>query len=198
MYCGDPTAENEAAQLDNEFLETEQFRLTLSGDLNIVLGRKGSGKSAIFIQARDKVRSNRNNVVVDLAPEGFQLIKLKEFVLEQLSLGTRKELIAAFWEYISGSKSHTNCSKRTRGGPATIDVSAQYERLQSAYRQRAEGYGDFAERLSSLTDRIIARYRSSQEGPQAGPRSSRTLEIVYGSEIRSIRDQIMEYLKLKG
>lgn len=71
----------------------------MSGDLNIILDRKGSGKSAIFIQARNKVRSNRNNVVVDLAPEGFQPIKLKEFVLEQLSLGTRKELIAEFWEY---------------------------------------------------------------------------------------------------
>jgi hypothetical protein len=71
--------------------------------------------------------------------------------------------------------------------------------LQTAYRQRAEGYGDFAERLSSLTDRIIARYRSSQEGGSTpGLASSRTLEIVYGSEIRSIRDQILEYLKLKG
>jgi len=200
VYCGDPTAENEAAQLDNYFLETEQFRRTMSGDLNIILGRKGSGKSAIFIQARNKVRSNRNNVVVDLAPEGFQLIKLKEFVLEQLSLGTRKELIAAFWEYIIwleiAYKLLEKDEKRVRNDSRLL---AQYDRLQAAYRQRAEGYGDFAERLSSLTDRIIERYRSSQEGASApGLASSRTLEIVYGSEIRSIRDQILEYLKLKG
>ena len=68
----------EATQLDTYFLETEQFRLTLTGDLNIILGRKGSGKTAIFLQARNKVRANKNNIVVDLAPEGFQLIKLKE------------------------------------------------------------------------------------------------------------------------
>jgi hypothetical protein len=45
VYCGDPAAENEATQLDAYFLETEQFRLTLTGDLNIILGRKGSGKT---------------------------------------------------------------------------------------------------------------------------------------------------------
>jgi hypothetical protein len=100
VYCGNPTAEDEAPQLDTYFVETEQFRLTLSGDLNIILGRKGSGKTAIFLQARNKVRADRNNVVVDLAPEGFQLIRLKELILDQLSHGTRKEFIAAYWEYI--------------------------------------------------------------------------------------------------
>jgi hypothetical protein len=77
VYCGDPAAENEATQLDTYFLETEQFRLTLNGDLNIILGRKGSGKTAIFLQARNKIRADRDNIVVDLAPEGFQLLKLR-------------------------------------------------------------------------------------------------------------------------
>ena len=80
VHCGDPAAENEATQLDNYFLETEQFRLTLNGGLNIILGRKGSGKTAIFIQTRNRMRANRNNIVVDLAPEGFQLIKIEEFL----------------------------------------------------------------------------------------------------------------------
>jgi hypothetical protein len=80
VYCGDPAAENEATQLDTYFLETEQFRLTLNGDLNIILGRKGSGKTAIFLQARNKIRADRDNIVVDLAPEGFQLLKLRELI----------------------------------------------------------------------------------------------------------------------
>jgi hypothetical protein len=80
VYCGDPAAENEATQLDTYFLETEQFRLTLNGDLNIILGRKGSGKTAIFLQARNKIRADKDNIVVDLAPEGFQLLKLRELI----------------------------------------------------------------------------------------------------------------------
>ena len=98
FYCGDPAAENEATQLDMYFVETEQFRLTKNGDLNIILGRKGSGKTAIFLQARNKIRADKDNIVVDLAPEGFQLVKLRELIFDQLSRGTRKEFIAAYWE----------------------------------------------------------------------------------------------------
>ena len=72
----------------------------MAGDLNIVLGRKGSGKTAVFLQARDRTREDRSNIVVDLQPEGYQLLKLKEFIVEELSHGTRKEFLASFWEYI--------------------------------------------------------------------------------------------------
>jgi hypothetical protein len=53
VSCGDPTAENEAATLSEYFLQTEQYRLAYRGELNVILGRKGSGKSAIFLQVRD-------------------------------------------------------------------------------------------------------------------------------------------------
>ena len=198
VHCGDPAAENEAAQLDNYFLETEQFRLTLSGELNILLGRKGSGKSAIFLQARDKTRADKNNIVVDLAPEGFQLIKLKEFVIDQLGHGTRKEFIAAFWEYIVwleiAYKILEKDAKRVRFDGRLIEP---YERLEAAYRLRVEGSGDFSERLSGLTDRIVSRYLSTTE-ESADLSSSKVLEIVYGSEIRAMRDEVLRYLKLKG
>jgi hypothetical protein len=147
------------------------------------------------------VRANKNNVVVDLAPEGFQLIKIKEFVLKQLTHGTRKELIAAFWEYIIwleiAYKLLEKDEHRLRHDSRLI---APYERLDAAYKQRAEGYGDFSERLASLTDRIVSRYleKSSSEDGQGDLASSKTLEIVYGSEIRPMRDEVLTYLKLKG
>ena len=200
VHCGDPAAENEAAQLDGYFLETEQFRLTLAGELNIILGRKGSGKSAIFLQVRDKTRSNKNNIVVDLAPEGFQLIKLKEFVIEQLGHGTRKEFIAAFWEYIVwleiAYKLLEKDSKRVRFDSRLIEP---YERLEAAYKKRVEGSGDFSERLSGLTERIVSRYLSTTQGEEeVDLSSSKVLEIVYGSEIRVMRDEVLRYLRLKG
>ena len=39
-------------------------------------------------------------IVVDLKPEGYQLIKLKEEVLDYLSEGAKAHLITAFWEYL--------------------------------------------------------------------------------------------------
>jgi hypothetical protein len=200
VHCGDPAAENEATQLDTYFLETEQFRLTLNGELNIILGRKGSGKTAIFIQVRDKIRTDKNNIVIDLAPEGFQLIKLKEFILRQLSHGTRKEFLAAFWEYIVwleiAYKLLEKDERRVRYDSRLIEP---FTRLEAAYKQRVDGSGDFAVRLSDLTARILERYYATVSlDEQSEIVSAKTLEIVYGSEIRPMRDEVMRYLRLKG
>ena len=200
VHCGDPAAENEADHLDDYFLETEQFRLTLSGELNIILGRKGSGKTAIFIQARNKIRADRNNIVIDLAREGFQLVKLKEFILKQLSHGTRKEFIAAFWEFIVWLEiAYKLLEKDERRAKRDSQLLEQYTRLEAAYTQRVSGTGDFAVRLSDLTERILERYNATRDdGADADQVSSRTLEIVYGSEIRPMREEVLRYLKLKG
>ena len=199
VYCGDPAAENEATQLDEYFLSTEQYRLTLNGELNILLGRKGTGKTAIFLQVRDKIRADRRNIVLDLQPVGFQLVKLKEFVITQLSYGTRKEFIAAFWEYIVWLEiAYKLLEKDAPRVRVDSRLFAAYDRLNAAYKQRVEGSGDFSERLTRLTDLIIGRYEASQAAGQEQLPSSKLLEIVYGTEIHNMRDEVMSYLKLKG
>jgi hypothetical protein len=100
LSIGDPRAENEMPTLGLYYLKTDQFERTVRGEANLVVGRKGSGKTALFIQVRDKIRYDKRNVVVDLKPEGYQLIKLKEDILTYLSAGARQHLITAFWEYL--------------------------------------------------------------------------------------------------
>jgi len=200
VYCGNPVAESEAEHLDDYFVETEQFRLTLKGELNIVLGRKGTGKTAIFQQVRDKLRADKKNIVIDLQPAWFQLVKLKEFIIQQLTYGTRKEFIAAFWEYIIwlevAYKLLEKDAQRVRFDSRLLNT---YMALQEAYQKRVEGSGDFSERLKSLTDRIIARYEVARAAASADLQSSKIiLEIVYGIEIRELRDEVTNYLKIKG
>jgi hypothetical protein len=59
VSCGDPTAENEATGFSEYFLETEGYQRALNGDANILIGRKGSGKTAVFLQVRDRTRANK-------------------------------------------------------------------------------------------------------------------------------------------
>jgi hypothetical protein len=100
LSIGDPRAENEMNTLDRYYLKIDQFDRAMNGEVNLVVGRKGSGKTALFIRLRDKIRSDRRNIVLDLKPEGYQLIRMKEDILEFLSEGARQHLIIAFWEYL--------------------------------------------------------------------------------------------------
>lgn len=200
ISCGDPAAENEMVQLGKYFLETQQFRKTLNGESNIITGRKGSGKSAIFLQTRNIVRSNRDNIVVDLAPQGFQLIRLKEFVTDRLNLGARKEFISAFWEYIVWLELASKLlEKDEKKAVHNHQIAIKYEKLKKCYISRVEGAGDFSQRLLALTERIMGRFAERTEA--ANPTelvSSEILEVVYGSEISELKSIVIDYLLNKG
>ena len=200
IHCGDPAAENEQEQLADYFLETEEFKRTYRFDANIVTGRKGSGKSAIFLQVRDRVRMDKRNVVIDLNPEGYQLIKLKEIVLELQSRGTRKEFVAAFWQYVLWLEiAYKILEKDERvAQPNAGNLALRYERLQNAFTSPVDtGIGDFSERLRLLTDTIQDRFKGGGTKGQALV-SSAVLQLVYRFSIATLRDEVLSYLKIKG
>jgi len=202
ISCGDPTAENEAAGLSEYFLETEAYQRALNGAANILVGRKGSGKTAVFLQVRDRSRADKENIVIDLIPDGYQLIKMKEFILDQLGLGSRKEVIAAFWQYVLWleiaykllEKDHQRAYRDPR-------LLKEYKKLEELFRSRVDtGAGDFSERLRLLSTNIIDRFEKAKK-PGANSKqldSSGVIEIIYGQDIHQLRESVLGYLRLKG
>ncbi len=201
LSCGDPVAENEASTLADHFLQTDAYTRTLNGEANLLVGRKGSGKSAVFLQVRDRSRANRDNIVVDLTPEGHQLIKMKEFILDRLSFGSRKEVIAAFWEYVLwleiAYKLLEKDEVRSLRDPRLLEG---YKNLKSLFEARVDtGTGDFSERLRRLSDNVVDRFRKSDiEGDVEQLASSKVLEVIYGQDLRDLREGVLAYLRVKG
>lgn len=198
---GEPVAENEQSSLSSFFLETEAFSRARDGQTNVLIGRKGSGKSAIFLQVRDIIRSHKQNIVIDLMPEGYSLIKLKEFILEHVSYGTKKEIISAFWQYIVWLEiAYKLLEKDATKAKYDYDTMIRYQNLEQAFLARVDtGKGDFSERLQKLAENIISRFASERVSSVDGQiSSSKVLEIIYGYGIRDIRDQILGYLNHKG
>jgi hypothetical protein len=160
LRIGDPTAENEMATLSGYYLQTDEYQRALQGSVNLAVGRKGSGKTALFIQLRDKIRRDRRNVVVDLRPEGYQLIKLKEDILAYLSEGSRQHLITAFWEYlILLEVSYKLLEKDQYTYKHNHEIRELYLELQATYKvEDFSVEGDFSERLLVLSRRISDEY----------------------------------------
>lgn len=100
LSIGDSVAENEFQTLGEYYLRTDQYKRAAREEVNMVVGRKGTGKTALFSQLRNEKRANVRNIVVDLEPEGYQLIRLKEDVLDYLAEGARTHLITALFEYL--------------------------------------------------------------------------------------------------
>lgn len=197
---GASAAENEFRELAGYYLDTDQFQRAMRGEVRLVVGRKGSGKTAVFAQVRDRTRQNTKNVVMDLRPDGYQLIKFKEMVLKYLGKGALEHTVTAFWEYLLLLEiCHKVLQKDFHMHTRDRRLWEPYRRLAGLYQtDQYVAEGDFSERLSSLLQHITDDYQSKY-----GAEGERTLsqqeitELLYRHDVSELRERIVEYLRLK-
>ncbi len=201
LKLGASSAENEFQELGNYYLETDEFRQVLRGEIQIVKGRKGSGKTALFFQLRDRLRSNKKNVILDLMPEGFQLRKFKEQVLDYLEQGTQEHTVTAFWEYLLLLEI---CQKLLRDDKLRHlndhNIFMLYRNLEAIYRtDEYIAEGDFAERMLKLTKRIAEDFDKYKETSAGSARLNNEVitELIFKHDIHKLREELSKYLTQK-
>lgn len=78
---GDTTAENDGAMLSAAFVPTADFRsLIESDDRTVVVGRRGTGKSALFIQLQQYWRRDKTVIVLPFSPEDSEIIGFRSLL----------------------------------------------------------------------------------------------------------------------
>jgi len=200
IVLGDPMAENEFKTLALYYVKTDEYGRALRGEVNLVVGRKGTGKTALFFQVRDRVRRDRRNVVIDLKPEGYQLQKLKENVLDYLSEGAKSHLITAFWEYLLMLEICRRILEMDRQRHRfDHSVYEKYRRLARLYdAERNVGQGDFSERLLVLSSQISDAYlREHGTTEQQRLTADDVTNLLHASSIRELKSELAEYLAYK-
>lgn len=200
LSFGDPTAENEMETLGTYYMQTDHYRRALNGEVNLVVGRKGSGKTALFLQLRDRIRADKRNIMVDLKPDGYQLIKLKEDLLTALTEGARQHLLTAFWEYLLLLEvTHKVLQKDATVYKHNHELHELYLELDAAYRATDfSAEGDFSERLLTLSARISGEYSMRDGGKQKQTlRSDEVTSLLYVHDLRQLRERLSKYLEHK-
>lgn len=186
--------------LGSYYLKTEAYLKAERGDANLVVGRKGTGKSAVFLQLRDQYRNRTGTLVLDLKPEGYQLVRFKEEVLAFLKDGTLQHIVMAFWEYVILLEI---CYKILEDDAQLhIRDHKLYEPYQDLSRKyRVTGFhteGDFSERLGWLMDHISQDYQAEFSDAQDVTLSPHKItELIHVHDIRDLRDALLAYLRLK-
>ena len=192
LYLGSSSAENELRDLGDYYLEIDAYQRATRGDARIVVGRKGSGKTALFAQLRDKVRGPAANVVLDLRPEGYKLLKFKQDVLDLLEQGTVEHTITAFWEYLLYLEiCRKILEKDDRRHTRDTRLFEPYRRLARLYE--ADEYvaeGDFSERISTLLQRIRQGFNAMYDTTGVRRLSEAQLtELLYQHDVARLRQR---------
>lgn len=201
LQLGDSVAENEFSTLYEYYLRTDQFHRASRGEANLVVGRKGAGKTALFSQVRDSKRVNKDNIVVDLKPEGYQLIRLKEDVLDYLAEGAKTHLITALFEYVFYLEIcykilEKDASRHLRDNK----LYQSYVELQEQYYSGDVSEGDFSERLVGVAQTLINTFKTKYGQEETDQRLTATqiTELLYKHNIREIKAKLSDYLKFKN
>ena len=189
---GDIAAENESPGLREYFVPTGQSSQARRGHARLVVGRKGSGKTAVFYDVKTAVEPRRNSIVLDLMPEGHQFLRLKELVLSRLTEGPREHAMVAFWNYVLLIEVARKTLRADRmAAYRDSAVLERYERLQSLCDSLEGGVSeDFSQRLLSLVNRLggIAQDTGGHL------LSDRVTEYLFSSEIRALAAAIKDYV----
>jgi len=204
LFLGQSAAENEMISLRNYFLQTEEFNRVSNGDVNLVAGRKGSGKTALFFQTRNRIRNDKRNIVLDLNPEGFQLQKFKDLVLQHLAAGTKEHTVTAFWEYLFFLElAYKLLEKDHNVYQNDHHIRDNYNKVMALYyTDNFSVEGDFAERMLKLTQNIADVFEGRLKGGASTAEHKQLTrpqitEFLYLHNLKELRDAVIEYLKLK-
>jgi hypothetical protein len=78
---GDTTAENDSAMLREAFVATADFRsLIESDDRTVVVGRRGTGKSALYIALNKHWAADKKAIVIPFSPEDSDVIGFRSLL----------------------------------------------------------------------------------------------------------------------
>jgi hypothetical protein len=197
---GASAAENEYRDLYEYYVETDGYLRARRGEARLVVGRKGSGKTAVFYQIRDNAQRGNKSVILDLKPEGYKLVKLKDTVLRLLDAGSFEHTITAFWEYLLWVEIGNGILELDR------TLHQTDHRLFEPYLNLERLYGSddstlsrsFSERLAGLVDRVAARYQDRYgDGNNVSLTDAQVTEIIHDQDIVLLKTTIDRYLKFK-
>ncbi|MCD4777265.1 MAG: hypothetical protein K8S15_14600 [Candidatus Aegiribacteria sp.] len=194
---GDTAAENEIRMLDQYFVSTPQYQQAKLGHARLVVGRKGSGKTAIFYTVRHYLANDRSIFTLDLKPEGHSFTKLRETVTNQMSEGVQLHTLTSFWNYLLlleiAKKLLDKEIEKAWRDPGTL---RRYEEFKKEYLKHSLIIeGDFSERIMALVNRVIDEYpEDSQDLIDTG----KITQMIYKHEVSTITKLIGERLKSIG
>lgn len=117
LGIGCEVAEREKDGLQNYFIETASYFAALNQKKSILVGRKGSGKSAIYIKIQQELAHDKLNYIIDLKPESDEL--LEDVQMSKLfdSPVSKKSFFVSVWKLVIFSKLIYSIYRRIKSKP---------------------------------------------------------------------------------
>lgn len=140
INIGNSVAENEEHELFEYYIETGQYHRALTSKQSIIVGNKGSGKTACFYQVRNYLKKNNpKNLICEIKPSDY---KLERFLgsLKRLEKGDGLigHVLENVWKTIIYSSIIDTLYKEIEARPKYIELKTEEKQLVEFVIKHAE------------------------------------------------------------
>ena len=187
LFLGEPVAEHEADRLYEYFVETSSYYDAARGPLTILLGRRGTGKTAILYDIRsDKLKTGQNHVTV-LKPIGYETHGLIRVLEEVRQRSERGFLIESLWKYLIYSEIAVSVADAIRERPVYQAPSSGETAFLNYFDSKADSLSlPFSIRL----DRAVASLEGVGSISDATGQRIKISEGLHDAAISDVRSHL--------
>lgn len=160
LNLGEYIAENEGDRLvDGYFIETMAYSEALSGTHTIFVGRKGTGKSANFLQLAARLRADSRNILSVMKPVAYELESVLRIFSTLQSRDKKVYAIEALWKLLLYSEIASSLEEKLSSRPPSAWTEKEIKYLEFFKQNESVLTGDFSSRL----ERCIASLQNEAE-----------------------------------
>ncbi|MEB6157138.1 ATP-binding protein [Klebsiella quasipneumoniae] len=150
---GEQTAENDSQLLMNNFIETPEYRSVIeTKDSTVVVGRRGTGKSAMFAKLANEWGAQKATNIIAIAPEDYQTIGFRGlFKNFEVKYSYVRSVAKMLWKYGLLMEMLTHLSKSFK----TKDKIRDDPIVQNHIKKWSVSNKDFFNRLLTVTSAYL-------------------------------------------
>jgi len=189
---GKYAAENESEELLDYFIMTSQYLQTERSNQSLVVGRKGSGKTAILYKLRSKYEGDKDAIVVELRPATHNLSELRHHLIGVVNQGVFDHTISAFWQHIICLEVLLKIRERV------LPLAKRDYELQRRIIEIEEEFSmnddmvsaDFTSRLATTIDQFVGHLRDPSSDVES---ISEFTNLIYEKQLPAARNAILSF-----
>ena len=184
LFLGDPVAEHEADKLFEYFVETSSYFQAFEGPLTILVGRRGTGKTAILYAIRSEIQKRRDDHVSIIKPVGYETHGLIRVLDDVHHRSERGFLIESLWKYLIYSEIATSVATEINNRPIHQNRASEEDAFLDYYERYSNVFKPpFSERI----DNAVASLEGVGDINQASEQRLRISENLHNLLINELR-----------
>jgi hypothetical protein len=185
---GKPEAENDEGLIEC-FTVTPFYERAKRFEKWLFLGRRGSGKTAIFMKLAEELKEKLSNHLVLLEPTDLQFVVLKEFLKDEFAKVHSKFLFRSIWRYII----LTECIKSLYENPPKAFTSEELAPvIQFVNEKISDIKMDFVDRLKNKIKELEKEFLHVTKDSEKTEILKRILSVILLKDVTSYLKELFK------